>query len=70
LSRNKPYSEKFKIINIEGFLIEVHVVDDLDDEELLSYAKIAYHSDNFEYLTALCAEMKLRNININKIFKE
>jgi len=69
LSRNKPYSEKFKIINIEGFDITIHVVDDLDDEELISYAKIAYQSDNFEYLTALCAEIKLRGLPINKIFK-
>ena len=58
------YHEKFKVISIEGHDLVVHVVDHLNDEEILEFYQIALEKDEFEYAHALAAEAITRNLKL------
>jgi hypothetical protein len=53
-----------KIVSMEGFDIPVHVVDDLSDEELVEYFRIAFEKGDYEHCAALHAEATRRNIKL------
>ena len=56
------YHEKFKVISFEGVDMIVHVVDHLNDEELIEFFNTAIETDNFEYAASLAAEATLRGL--------
>lgn len=66
MSRGKPYSEKFKILEISDCMIMVHVVEDLNDDEIVSYYHTAIELEHFDHAFALNAEGIRRGIKKTK----
>jgi len=69
MQRLSPYSQKFKTITVEGHVMVVPVVDDLDDDQLLEQLRHFIDRGDFEYCEHLAAECALRNIDVSEVFK-
>lgn len=64
MPRKYGYSEKIKIIDVEGHLIDVFVVEDLTDEELIRFFDIAMNKESYEHAQAIFAEAVTRDIKL------
>lgn len=67
MPRKHSYSERFKVINVEGLAVTVYVTDDLTDEELAEHFCTALNKENYEYCEALAAEAAHRSIELKII---
>lgn len=63
------YSEVFKTINVGDNLIIVYVVDDLCDDELIKFYRIAIEQEHFEHAEAIQAEAQSRGFTIELKYK-
>lgn len=64
IPRKNKYCIRYKAIDVDGNLVLVHVVEDLDDGLLREHFAMAIEREDFEYCEALKVEARLRRIKI------
>lgn len=63
------YSERWKLINLDGHPLLVYETSDLSDSELLQFYRTAIEGENYEYCAALEAEANSRGLTLVKSIK-
>lgn len=62
--RKNPMAIRYKVIDVEGHKVVIHVVDDIEDEYLQKHFDNALARNDFEYCQAIKIEADKRKIKI------